>query len=38
MANPPAAKDPACLHAMTACLSTIILMQIANVFLCRSAT
>ncbi len=33
-----AARDPVYLQATTACLSTIILMQIANVFLCRSAT
>ncbi len=33
-----ATRDPVYLQATTACLSTIILMQIANVFLCRSAT
>jgi magnesium-transporting ATPase (P-type) len=33
-----AAQDPVYLQATTACLSTIIVMQIANVFLCRSAT
>jgi calcium-translocating P-type ATPase len=32
------ATDPVYLQATTACLSAIILMQIANVFLCRSAT
>jgi magnesium-transporting ATPase (P-type) len=32
-----AAQDPVYLQATTACLSTIILMQIVNVFLCRSA-
>ncbi|MEA3187573.1 MAG: sodium/potassium-transporting ATPase subunit alpha [Chthoniobacter sp.] len=31
-----AAHDPLCLQATTACLSAIIVMQIANVFLCRS--
>jgi sodium/potassium-transporting ATPase subunit alpha len=33
-----AAKDPVYLQATTACLSAIIVMQIVNVFLCRSAT
>ena len=33
-----AANDPIYLQATTACLSTIIVMQIVNVFLCRSAT
>jgi magnesium-transporting ATPase (P-type) len=33
-----AAQDPVYLQATTACLSTIIVMQIVNVFLCRSAT
>jgi len=33
-----AAQDPVYLRATTACLSTIIVMQIANVFLCRSAS
>jgi sodium/potassium-transporting ATPase subunit alpha len=33
-----AATDPVYLHATTACLSAIIVMQIVNVFLCRSAT
>jgi calcium-translocating P-type ATPase len=33
-----AVHDPVYLQATTACLSTIILMQIVNVFLCRSAT
>jgi sodium/potassium-transporting ATPase subunit alpha len=33
-----AAQDPVYLQATTACLSAIILMQILNVFLCRSAT
>ena len=32
-----AAQDPVYLQATTACLSTIILMQIVNVFLCRSS-
>ena len=32
-----AAEDPVYLQATTACLSTIIVMQIVNVFLCRSA-
>jgi sodium/potassium-transporting ATPase subunit alpha len=32
-----AAQDPVYLQATTACLSTIIVMQIVNVFLCRSA-
>ena len=33
-----AARDPVYLQATTACLSTVIVMQIVNVFLCRSAT
>jgi len=33
-----AARDPVYLQATTACLSAIILMQVVNVFLCRSAT
>jgi calcium-translocating P-type ATPase len=33
-----AVLDPVYLQATTACLSTIIVMQIVNVFLCRSAT
>jgi sodium/potassium-transporting ATPase subunit alpha len=33
-----AANDPVYLQATTACLSAIIVMQIVNVFLCRSAT
>jgi len=33
-----AAQDPVYRQATTACLSAIILMQIVNVFLCRSAT
>jgi sodium/potassium-transporting ATPase subunit alpha len=33
-----AARDPVYLQATTACLSAIIVMQIVNVFLCRSAT
>jgi sodium/potassium-transporting ATPase subunit alpha len=33
-----ASKDPAYLQATTACLTAIIVMQIVNVFLCRSAT
>ncbi|MDR3415237.1 MAG: cation-transporting P-type ATPase [Nevskia sp.] len=33
-----AARDPVYLQATTACLGAIILMQIVNVFLCRSAT
>ena len=33
-----AAQDPLYLQATTACLSAIIVMQIVNVFLCRSAT
>jgi sodium/potassium-transporting ATPase subunit alpha len=33
-----AATDPVYLQATTACLSAIIVMQIVNVFLCRSAT
>jgi len=32
-----AAHDPVYLQATTACLSTIVVMQIVNVFLCRSA-
>jgi calcium-translocating P-type ATPase len=32
------ALDPVYLHATTACLSAIVVMQIVNVFLCRSAT
>jgi calcium-translocating P-type ATPase len=32
----PAPNDPAYLRATTACLSAIIVMQVANVFLCRS--
>jgi len=32
-----AAQDPVYLQATTACLSTIIVMQIVNVFLCRSS-
>ncbi len=32
-----AANDPLYLQATTACLSAIVVMQIANVFLCRSA-
>ena len=36
--QPLAAEDPVYLQATTACLSTIIVMQIVNVFLCRSAT
>jgi calcium-translocating P-type ATPase len=35
--QPLAANDPLYLQATTACLSTIIVMQIVNVFLCRSA-
>jgi sodium/potassium-transporting ATPase subunit alpha len=31
------AQDPTYLRATTACLSTIIVMQIVNVFLCRSS-
>ncbi|SDH44057.1 cation-transporting P-type ATPase [Nitrosomonas sp. Nm132] len=31
-------QDPMYMEATTACLSTIIVMQIVNVFLCRSAT
>ncbi|SFM99698.1 cation-translocating P-type ATPase [Nitrosomonas communis] len=31
-------QDPVYMQATTACLSTIIVMQIVNVFLCRSAT
>jgi calcium-translocating P-type ATPase len=33
-----AATDPVYLRATTACLSAIIVMQIVNVYLCRSAT
>jgi len=33
-----ATNDPVYLQATTACLSAIIVMQIVNVFLCRSAT
>jgi calcium-translocating P-type ATPase len=33
-----AQSDPLYLHATTACLSAIIVMQIVNVFSCRSAT
>jgi sodium/potassium-transporting ATPase subunit alpha len=33
-----AVHDPVYVQATTACLSTIIVMQIVNVFLCRSAT
>ncbi len=33
-----AAQDPVYLQATTACLSTIIVLQIVNVFMCRSAT
>ena len=33
-----AALDPVYLQATTACLSTIIVMQIVNVYLCRSTT
>ena len=33
-----ASTDPLYLRATTACLSAIIVMQVANVFLCRSAT
>ena len=33
-----ASADPLYLRATTACLSAIIVMQVANVFLCRSAT
>ena len=32
-----AAQDPVYLQATTACLSTIVVMQIVNVFLCRSS-
>jgi calcium-translocating P-type ATPase len=32
------ASDPLYLQATTACLSTIIVMQVVNVYLCRSAT
>jgi sodium/potassium-transporting ATPase subunit alpha len=32
-----AAQGPVYLQATTACLSTIIVMQVVNVFLCRSA-
>ena len=31
-------QDPVYLQATTACLSTIIVLQIVNVFMCRSAT
>jgi magnesium-transporting ATPase (P-type) len=31
------ARDPVYLHATTACLSAIVVMQIVNVFMCRSA-
>jgi len=33
-----AAQDPVYLQATTTCLNAIIVMQIVNVFLCRSAT
>ncbi len=33
-----AAQDPVYMEATTACLSTIIILQIVNVFLCRSTT
>ncbi len=33
----PAAQDPGYLQATSACLSTIIIMQVMNVFLCRHA-
>jgi magnesium-transporting ATPase (P-type) len=33
-----ATRDPVYLQATTACLSAIIVMQVVNVFLCRSAT
>jgi len=33
-----ATQDPVYLRATTACLSTIIVMQVVNVFLCRSST
>ena len=36
--QPLATDDPVYLQATTACLSTIIVLQIVNVFLCRSAT
>jgi calcium-translocating P-type ATPase len=36
--QPLAAGDPVYLRATTACLSAIIVMQIVNVFLCRSAS
>jgi sodium/potassium-transporting ATPase subunit alpha len=36
--QPLASGDPLYLQATTACLSAIILMQIVNVFLCRSAS
>jgi calcium-translocating P-type ATPase len=36
--QPLAHDDPLYLHATTACLSAIIVMQIVNVFLCRSET
>jgi calcium-translocating P-type ATPase len=32
----PGARDPLYLQATTACLSAIVVMQVANVFLCRS--
>ena len=34
----PGATDPLYLQATTACLAAIVVMQVANVFLCRSAT
>lgn len=34
--QPLAARDPLYLQSTTACLSAIVVMQIANVFLCRS--
>jgi sodium/potassium-transporting ATPase subunit alpha len=37
-AQPLGADDPLYLQATTACLSAIVVMQIVNVFLCRSAT
>jgi magnesium-transporting ATPase (P-type) len=36
--QPLAPQDPLYLQATTACLSTIIVLQIVNVFLCRSAS
>ena len=36
--QPLEASDPVYLRATTACLSAIIVMQIVNVFLCRSAS